>query len=1384
MDTICDDKGEEDGMTGVTIPENKLEIESDDISSPFIVETTCTSTPHSLHLSNTSSHVFCDNTDWGHLDVTSLYSESKVNSTTTSLYPSYIQIPTPYHNGLVQGVRIEGIQHDTQLPLISWGCEGQIIGRLGDRRGFRSILILTHELKAHPYCRKGSWCYSDIYHFAKSNDFDRYREGVFIVFIQNAWFNLFKSYIFGLKTKLQPRFSILVQNAHNAACNLDDWTHRVGNILTGFSDSYHFSYHEWNHCDFSGVSRSNFYVCCMSTLEGKPTFLSTSTKGMTYRRNLGSILQCTLPGKRWDLISTFYRGGAPYRSSSLLEAEDLFRLGSEELFVLTPFVKDKDPSLRLRTLSQQECFAVLDLFELDFAREGWGNNEEEIQHFLHWRRYLPPEKIVNHIFTCLEDELARNVYDEDGGSDWEMNVTECTDSKALTMTTDTHKDPSTNTTGGVSMFSTLGRTKGGSSVDVSKLFKLEQHLLSKDNDGHSNSDDTNYISDGCDVTYMSTSREDGKPRLKAAIRDDAIVDYKAWDKVFKTQAELKSANVLRDLLLRRYWRSLRQEVITFLNQLGFKTSDDRRDVHACREALRRACNASWWEWVDGSSLFYWRWPVEFRKRIRDGTPFCRMSTILPWKGQNYTIDTAEEQAAVEKKEDKFINRRYIELADKPPMIHIPRFTVPKDTDIRVVWDCTRTGVNDKLFCPKFFLPTAQNLFDVIHPQSYSADFDIGEQFHNFPLHIKDRPLFGVKITRKMDNETITKLYQWAVILMGAKPSPYLAVQAMYWALEIVLGDPTDKTNPFHYERIVLNLPGSEDYNPSQPYLMKVRFDGKFACEILIYVDDGRVVGSNYQLCWEATRRAASILNSLGIQDAARKRRFPSLTLGLWSGNLIDTTNFPLKGVSQERWEQLRDYLKQLRTWEDEGDGIPRKEFHTIVGKFCHASQKYDYIKPYLKGMYLALHAWDGKENKDENGWGLKNKSKDPSDEVLCDMDDNDDGHFDDMGSCVLDEVQSLGIDFSNRSYADYYRYDSAVNKKAPPRVGFTPLLKKDLKALDKFFESEDTIMRPVRPDKKIGVVYGFGDASGAGFGSSFAKDGKIFYQHGVWANYLSEASSNYRELRNLIESLRLDCESGKLKDCQIFLFTDNWVAEACYHKGMSSSEALYTLILELQLLEMKYNLYISLIHVAGKRMIAQGTDGLSRGDLDAGVLIGDRMLNHIPLNFSAIERSTNLEAWVEKYMPSPFGKYKVATPEDWFYGCHKAETSWIVAPPPPLALLCLEQIAMAKHKQPSQICFVILIPRLMYNSFQRRLQKESNLTHHMPMDDKIWGANTHFEPLTVSFVTPQRSSQKYPQVWTPSPEELELSEMQKSSWLHSSNRLRKLWTQAWAFSRM
>jgi hypothetical protein len=67
--------------------------------------------------------------------------------------------------------------------------------------------------------------------------------------------------------------------------------------------------------------------------------------------------------------------------------------------------------------------------------------------------------------------------------------------------------------------------------------------------------------------------------------------------------------------------------------------------------------------------------------------------------------------------------------------------------------------------------------------------------------------------------------------------------------------------------------------------------------------------------------------------------------------------------------------------------------------------------------------------------------------------------------------------------------------------------------------------------------------------------------------------------------------SGRVKDAEVFLFTDILTAEAVFYRGNSTSRTLFELMLRLRKVEMDGGLNLRVIHVAGTRMIEQGTDG-------------------------------------------------------------------------------------------------------------------------------------------------------------------------------------------------
>ena len=94
---------------------------------------------------------------------------------------------------------------------------------------------------------------------------------------------------------------------------------------------------------------------------------------------------------------------------------------------------------------------------------------------------------------------------------------------------------------------------------------------------------------------------------------------------------------------------------------------------------------------------------------------------------------------------------------------------------------------------------------------------------------------------------------------------------MCMADEVIRGNPRDDGNVFQWMQVRVNCPGSATYDPSKPWLSKFRLeDGRIACDFVGFVDDLRPSGPSSRECWWVARRVASVLNSLGIQDALRK----------------------------------------------------------------------------------------------------------------------------------------------------------------------------------------------------------------------------------------------------------------------------------------------------------------------------------------------------------------------------------------------------------------------------------------------------------------------------------------------------------------------------------
>jgi hypothetical protein len=120
-----------------------------------------------------------------------------------------------------------------------------------------------------------------------------------------------------------------------------------------------------------------------------------------------------------------------------------------------------------------------------------------------------------------------------------------------------------------------------------------------------------------------------------------------------------------------------------------------------------------------------------------------------------------------------------------------------------------------------------------------------------------------------------------------------------------------------------------------------------------------------------------------------------------------------------------------------------------------------------------------------------------------------------------------------------------------------------------------------------------------------------------------------------VDAVSKEAMAGRLKDCKLFVFTDISTAKGCFYWGNSMSPHLHALVLDLQTLEMTFGMTIHVIYISGQRMIAQGTNGCSRGSMMVGVMARQDILSFIDLACTAVKRHPPILTWVRSWTGQP-----------------------------------------------------------------------------------------------------------------------------------------------------
>jgi hypothetical protein len=313
----------------------------------------------------------------------------------------------------------------------------------------------------------------------------------------------------------------------------------------------------------------------------------------------------------------------------------------------------------------------------------------------------------------------------------------------------------------------------------------------------------------------------------------------------------------------------------------------------------------------------------------------------------------------------------------------------------------------------------------------------------------------------------------------------------------------------------------------------------------------------------------------------------------------------------------------------------------------------------------------------------------------------------------------------------------------------SPRFASDVGALSSIFSSESIPRVSLRTRRVVTVVYGFGDASGTGLGATFTCGSGFNFRIGVWGSEEKDESSNWKEFSNVVEALEDEAGSGNLTETEVFMFTDNSTVEACASKGSSTAPKLLGLIIRLRALAIRCGFKLHIFHVAGTRMIAQGTDGVSRGFLALGVMAGEAMSSFIPIHRTAQERSVAFVEWIKQWTGSDS---VVLDPMGWFSTGHDID-GWLTCPdgfdrpelcegrtyiwvPPPFAAdVALGELRKARIKRQSS-SHLFVCPRLCGPLvWLKQLYKAADVVLEFPAGSLHWSREMH-EPILIGVLFP------------------------------------------------
>ena len=645
-------------------------------------------------------------------------------------------------------------------------------------------------------------------------------------------------------------------------------------------------------------------------------------------------------------------------------------------------------------------------------------------------------------------------------------------------------------------------------------------------------------------------------------------------------------------------------------------------------------------------LLWWEWPREYWDRVRFGFPMNFVTYPDVPLQPNAHMKPEEITVAAEFVDELIGLGIIVSLPDHQKMMATtPLFTLEKPAQpgqFRVLANMKAGGQNAFVAKDPVHLYSGTDILSRMYTGGWSAVADASKYFYSFPTRADERPYLGIV------HPVTEEFYVWAGLPMGAGNSPAASgsagngfVRSLYETCPEFQGKPIDNT-------FVAILKG-EPYHPEWGHArVLIGSDGLPVAIIWHHIGDFLIHAPTQKKCQAALQVFMDRIVACGLWAHPSKCKLPA-QVQEFVGFKWDSRATPQQHITEKKRSKasaLVEYLLNLH----EQHFLSAKSLAVVTGR--------------LQSLVPATPGNSG------NTFLRR----------------------------LYDTVHPMGVDFLPSDPAYYYRAIT-LDEEARRDLEWW----RDLLHNPNLYASQPTVIGT--------LVSAWGDGSGTGTGgtrqahTSAGEHSPLELWMGVWSAAVHHHSSNWKELRTLLEALRRERNTIAFRGSLLIYFTDNLVSYELLSKASSGSSGLQELLREIKLLEVEMHCQVLAIHVPGVAMIRQGTDGLSRGIWMAP--FRDRLspLEETLRVFRAAPVTPSVLNWISEFMSVnvprlPVERVILSDFDDWdLRACMQRTTFGF--PSPQMARQMITHVIMAWVECPHDTAGVFLVPRVFQRWWRR-----------------------------------------------------------------------------------